>query len=66
MGSVTKQFLFVCHRLRFFLKEGKWNDKKTGKAASAILIERHILFIRGEKVMLDADLATLMKLKPGC
>lgn len=33
--------------------------KKATKPISAIQIERHILLIRGEKVMLDADLATL-------
>ena len=37
--------------------------KKTGKPIPAIQIERHILFIRGEKVMLDADLATLYEVE---
>ncbi len=37
--------------------------KKTGKTTSAIQIERYILFIRGEKVMLDADLATLYEVE---
>lgn len=33
------------------------------QAVSAIQIERHILLIRGEKVMLDADLATLYEVE---
>jgi len=39
--------------------------KKTNKpeAVPAIQIERHILLIRGEKVMLDADLATLYEVE---
>jgi len=38
-------------------------SKKTKPAVPAIQIERHILMIRGEKVMLDADLATLYEVE---
>lgn len=36
---------------------------KKPQAVPAIQIERHILLIRGEKVMLDADLATLYEVE---
>lgn len=36
---------------------------KKPQVVSAIQIERHILLIRGEKVMLDADLATLYEVE---
>ena len=38
-------------------------SKQTKPAVPAIRIERHILLIRGEKVMLDADLATLYEVE---
>ncbi len=36
---------------------------KTQKNLTAIQIERHILLVRGEKVMLDTDLATLYEVE---
>lgn len=38
-------------------------SKKTEVEASAIEIERHILLVRGEKVMLDSDLASLYEVE---
>lgn len=38
-------------------------SQKLRKSASAMQIERYILLVRGEKVMLDADLATLYEVE---
>ena len=42
----------------------KTNAAKT--ALPAIQIERHIVRVRGEKVMLDADLAALYEVENAC